>query len=108
LVSRVSTQASRSRSHRFSSTTLFRSGHDFGIRSESQVINAGNTATKNNVLVDALHSCFSPILGKLSEFHANAKKAAYITMLPRRSEEHTSELQSREKLVCCLLLAKQK
>src|SRR5690606_39884379 len=27
---------------------------------------------------------------------------------PRRSEEHTSELQSREKLVCRLLLEKQK
>src|SRR5690625_5910513 len=27
---------------------------------------------------------------------------------PRRSEEHTSELQSRGHLVCCLLLAKKK
>src|SRR5436309_11282577 len=31
-----------------------------------------------------------------------------ITSSPTRSEEHTSELQSREKLVCCLLLAKNK
>src|SRR3712207_8918902 len=27
---------------------------------------------------------------------------------PRRSEEHTSELQSRQYVVCCLLLVKQK
>src|SRR5690606_40894554 len=29
-------------------------------------------------------------------------------LIPRRSEEHTSELQSREKLVCRLLLEKKK
>src|SRR5690606_8546748 len=30
------------------------------------------------------------------------------TLMPERSEEHTSELQSREKLVCRLLLEKKK
>src|SRR5690606_41791213 len=33
---------------------------------------------------------------------------AYTAMLARRSEEHTSELQSRENLVCRLLLEKKK
>src|SRR5690606_39574707 len=32
----------------------------------------------------------------------------YFDVLPRRSEEHTSELQSRENLVCRLLLEKKK
>src|SRR5690606_10721962 len=37
----------------------------------------------------------------------NVKRLAY-AMLARRSEEHTSELQSRENLVCRLLLEKKK
>src|SRR5690606_40646204 len=32
----------------------------------------------------------------------------HASLLPRRSEEHTSELQSRENLVCRLLLEKKK
>src|SRR5207244_11839143 len=34
--------------------------------------------------------------------------APKITLKPRRSEEHTSELQSPDHLVCCLLLEKKK
>src|SRR5258707_11795177 len=33
---------------------------------------------------------------------------AHLSLLPRRSEEHTSELQSRQYLVCRLLLEKKK
>src|SRR5690606_39846827 len=36
------------------------------------------------------------------------KKMASASAAPRRSEEHTSELQSRENLVCRLLLEKKK
>src|SRR2546429_5986011 len=37
-----------------------------------------------------------------------SRKSAYSEPMPRRSEEHTSELQSRLHLVCRLLLEKKK
>src|SRR5690606_40599564 len=40
--------------------------------------------------------------------HAHERDRAAFTHVHRRSEEHTSELQSRENLVCRLLLAKKK
>src|SRR5690606_41327374 len=40
--------------------------------------------------------------------HSRQAGALEILAAERRSEEHTSELQSREKLVCRLLLAKKK
>src|SRR5690606_41454461 len=45
-----------------------------------------------------------------SPFHAGRAgcRAGPRRMRPRRSEEHTSELQSRENLVCRLLLEKKK
>src|SRR5690625_5510093 len=45
---------------------------------------------------------------KLVERHHNWKKEAYKKMPGNRSEEHTSELQSRGHLVCRLLLEKKK
>src|SRR5206468_5485700 len=60
-------------------------------------------------------SSFSPVItaasgfpthGRLRERKWNCSKAAY-AFLPR-SEEHTSELQSRSELVCRLLLEKKK
>src|SRR5690606_40063426 len=46
----------------------------------------------------------------LSDEESNIGTVTLTTVLARsnRSEEHTSELQSREKLVCRLLLAKKK
>src|SRR5690606_39992105 len=44
-----------------------------------------------------LTPCLSAIKKPISEFSGKS---------PRRSEEHTSELQSREKIVCRLLLEK--
>src|SRR3712207_7496989 len=40
--------------------------------------------------------------------HTNRKDAAFDTFRSGRSEEHTSELQSRQYLVCRLLLEKKK
>src|SRR3712207_8766052 len=48
-------------------------------------------------------------LGRMRELEAQVKQAeqsAVIGRLASRSEEHTSELQSRQYLVCCLLLEK--
>src|SRR5690606_41607974 len=43
-----------------------------------------------------------------SAWHASAKTAISMHAVFPRSEEHTSELQSRENLVCRLLLEKKK
>src|SRR3712207_7265908 len=40
--------------------------------------------------------------------HGEALKPGDLVAQPRRSEEHTSELQSRQNLVCRLLLEKKK
>src|SRR3712207_8999328 len=74
------------RSTLFPYTTLFRSGHD------SVVIYAVDPQT------GALsHVGWEPTQGKVPRF---------IGLDPSRSEEHTSELQSRQYLVCRLLLEK--
>src|SRR5690606_309497 len=44
----------------------------------------------------------------ISADFAVAKKAAKVQVVMARSEEHTSELQSRENIVCRLLLEKKK
>src|SRR5436309_13272687 len=51
-----------------------------------------------------------PYLGTIGQSHAAAAKAGVdsLTRTLARSEEHTSELQSRENLVCRLLLEKKK
>src|SRR3712207_7428254 len=48
------------------------------------------------------------ILAKLSTFPATFSAIIYAISLAERSEEHTSELQSRQYLVCRLLLEKKK
>src|SRR5690606_41367560 len=40
----------------------------------------------------------------LENFSMQVKKGEIVALIGRRSEEHTSELQSREKIVCRLLL----
>src|SRR2546429_2932696 len=54
-----------------------------------------------------------PVLRRLDRFRASARDhtivcVAILTIEPNRSEEHTSELQSRLHLVCRLLLEKKK
>src|SRR5688572_32211211 len=46
--------------------------------------------------------------GALVTGQLRADEAAHSTAWPRRSEEHTSELQSQSNLVCRLLLEKKK
>src|SRR3712207_8356962 len=91
------------RSTLFPYTTLFRSID--GRKSESEKFaGASATYTIEAMMHDgkALQSGTSHFLGQ------HFTKAFEITFSDRRSEEHTSELQSRQYLVCRLLLEKKK
>src|SRR3712207_8556039 len=92
------------RSTLFPYTTLFRSDAGLvitGLRG-LQIVNGGQTTA-------SIHRARKRDRLDLSRVHVPAK----ITRLPpdrvdQRSEEHTSELQSRQYLVCRLLLEKNK
>src|SRR3712207_7904518 len=81
------------RSTLFPYTTLFRSG---GFRPSKYI---GRTA-------DSQRNTYSYI-GDIAPFEEKEVSVGAIRK-PRRSEEHTSELQSRQYLVCRLLLEKKK
>src|SRR5436305_4981655 len=71
-----------------------------------------STAT-TEIYTLSLHDALpiSPLLGPRGagpHAHRNAMMLARYMISPRRSEEHTSELQSRPHLVCRLLLEKKK
>src|SRR3712207_7546727 len=57
-----------------------------------------------NFILTALLLVVSEKAGK--RFHSEAGEAGYVASQETRSEEHTSELQSRQYLVCRLLLEK--
>src|SRR5258707_7242127 len=88
------------RSTLFPYTTLFRSDP----RQELLGIGAANLA--------AAMGHGYPVAGGLSQSAVNdkagARTALALVIHGRRSEEHTSELQSRQYLVCRLLLEKKK
>src|SRR5690606_41558510 len=92
------------RAHFFPYTTLFRSELLVGL------------ARGGVALADLrLPAAAEPGLPGLSRWSADAgsgpdadTQPALAARRPARSEEHTSELQSREKLVCRLLLEKKK
>src|SRR3712207_7486758 len=46
--------------------------------------------------------------GRRDDQHRRPRLVLELRLVPRRSEEHTSELQSRQYLVCRLLLEKKK
>src|SRR5690625_6443876 len=48
----------------------------------------------------------SDLFGQVADFWTDPGTGQYSAKLPKRSEEHTSELQSRGHLVCRLLLEK--
>src|SRR3712207_8434648 len=89
------------RSTLFPYTTLFRSG--YALRSGARVVNVswgGTTFTRaeRDMIADAPNVLFV----------ASAGNEGADTDRTPRSEEHTSELQSRQYLVCRLLLEKKK
>src|SRR3712207_8974594 len=77
------------RSTLFPYTTLFRSGQTFTFPTFD----------------DTRRTYFSADLGGVLEFYPSSR---VVTRFDFRSEEHTSELQSRQYLVCRLLLEKKK
>src|SRR5690606_41980182 len=83
------------RSTLFPYTTLFRSKH------LAAVINKGGSGKVN----DKLEELGIQVLGEIP-FDPKLMQADLEKQAPIRSEEHTSELQSRENLVCRLLLEK--
>src|SRR3712207_8796219 len=78
------------RSTLFPYTTLFRSAHLVEQRLEPRETGLGRE------------------LGRLVVAPQRAEQAAHLAQRRSRSEEHTSELQSRQYLVCRLLLEKKK
>src|SRR3712207_7741557 len=85
------------RSTLFPYTTLFRSnGHSAWACCSSSLSSARN------------HCCNSSISSKSSGDFRLTLHLASLPLCSRRSEEHTSELQSRQYLVCRLLLEKKK
>src|SRR3712207_8821306 len=87
------------RSTLFPYTTLFRSQNTRGgghiLRGESDIGEA-----------EAVHSRFLPMAAVLASASSSAAWFARPSRRDARSEEHTSELQSRQYLVCRLLLEK--
>src|SRR5687768_17774682 len=87
------------RSTLFPYTTLFRSRYDF-------ILGVGDDTTDEDFFKALPASAFSIRVG-MAATHAqyNIRDSAEVI---KRSEEHTSELQSRLHLVCRLLLEKKK
>src|SRR3712207_8257189 len=81
------------RSTLFPYTTLFRSGSDVPAFTTAHRIENGRQAS---------------FAGARIGLTANAGRAVVLLCAADRSEEHTSELQSRQYLVCRLLLEKKK
>src|SRR5437660_12618430 len=66
-----------------------------------------NDPATTEIYTLSLHDAL-PISSSCCPFRYAISPARYGTPTPRRSEEHTSELQSRGHLVCRLLLEKKK
>src|SRR3712207_8144390 len=92
------------RSTLFPYTTLFRSCALMRVRlalaTAVSLLALPATALAGHVYLDHPGAAFAPAAPLSSAFNAGGKGA--------RSEEHTSELQSRQYLVCRLLLEKKK
>src|SRR3712207_8612227 len=87
------------RSTLFPYTTLFRSPNTISSRSESDL------PDRDAYLTQLLEVC----QGQIPTIESDAQTRLISSLQEiRRSEEHTSELQSRQYLVCRLLLEKKK
>src|SRR5690606_39825612 len=80
----------------FPYTTLFRSMYELP---EIEMVRANLTERFSGIPIQKVYVNAKVLLGKRIKF---------LDELTHRSEEHTSELQSRENLVCRLLLEKKK
>src|SRR3712207_6892011 len=89
------------RSTLFPYTTLFRSRRKFLAQPATHPSGRAQNAVTHDRCYPSHHSQYGATAGRL--LGVFARRAA-----GRRSEEHTSELQSRQYLVCRLLLEKKK
>src|SRR5690606_39695132 len=87
----------------FPYTTLFRSGPEGNIL-DNYVLYHDEPILLIGIPEQKLHD----FAGKYQGIHVNQRVVIGRTKDESRSEEHTSELQSRENLVCRLLLEKKK
>src|SRR3712207_8319664 len=87
------------RSTLFPYTTLFRSGRDISM---SPFFMRSSVLTSPDMIMSQ-RPAFSP--GIIVDHSVTTYSGS---LMPSRSEEHTSELQSRQYLVCRLLLEKKK
>src|SRR5690606_39499264 len=77
----------------------------------STAIKSGNIWVVSMALQISINSCLSPIHNlKPTGLYPDSSRNCWMKFImpSGRSEEHTSELQSRENLVCRLLLEKKK
>src|SRR5690606_40200286 len=105
--SRLSTSPRPPRSPLFPYTTLFRSNIRAIAANDAAFLQigdalAGRAARKPDAARQRLQR-YARFLGENGQYLAILR-----IQFPHRSEEHTSELQSRENLVCRLLLEKKK
>src|SRR3712207_6909033 len=91
------------RSTLFPYTTLFRSGY-IGL----EIAEACRVRGLDVTVVDMSATPVGTFDPDVGEFIADAVRGEGIELVLSRSEEHTSELQSRQYLVCRLLLEKNK
>src|SRR3712207_8877546 len=92
------------RSTLFPYTTLFRSGPGCPLR-------GGTLGSRGAATIPSLRVCWLGDGGLLHRYERGPRGARHPRDgqdVPLRSEEHTSELQSRQYLVCRLLLEKKK
>src|SRR3712207_8751514 len=89
------------RSTLFPYTTLFRSKESLNEGSIMSAPSSRTAATKRRKRDSGLFLCMKPYAG-------GGSTVRRIFRISLRSEEHTSELQSRQYLVCRLLLEKKK
>src|SRR5690606_41851391 len=72
---------------------------------EERIVEESELRTADEIFITSSFKDIVPIV-KIDDFEVGDGKVGPITQGLMRSEEHTSELQSRENLVCRLLLEK--
>src|SRR5437879_9776349 len=92
----------------FPYTTLFRSVVRGEAREAWAVTEPGAGSDVSAIKATAVRDSDGWVLNAEKWFVTDADTAAFFIVLARRSEEHTSELQSPMYLVCRLLLEKKK